>query len=276
MTTLTTFANQSGQIPLSELDANFATPIVIGTTSIALGQSAPTITGLTLAGANLGTPTGNLANCIFPTLNQNTTGTASNVTSTVGVDNGGTGLTASGAAGSVLTSTGSVWVSSAPASVSLTTGVTGTLPIANGGTNSTATPTAGGIVYGTGTAHAIGAAGTSGQALISNGTSAPSWGVAGATVTATSTNANFYPVFSSSASGSLTLADVNTSLTFNPSVGTLVSPQLLANNGIVMNNNALASSFTFASGVNGMSVGPITINSGVVITVPSTQRWVVL
>ena len=232
MTTLTTFANQSGQIPLSELDANFATPIVIGTTSIALGQSASTITGLTLAGANLGTPTGNLANCIFPTLNQNTTGTATNVT--------------------------------------------GTVAVANGGTNSTATPTAGGIVYGTGTAHAIGAAGTSGQALISNGTSAPSWGVAGATVTATSTNADFYPVFSSSVSGSLTIADVNTSLTFNPSVGTLVSPQLLANNGIVMNNNALASSFTFASGVNGMSVGPITINSGMVITVPSTQRWVVL
>ena len=93
MTTLTTFANQSGQIPLSELDSNFATPITIGTTPIQLGQSVPTITGLTLAGANLGTPTGNLTNCIFPTLNQNTTGTATNVTGTVAVGNGGTGLT---------------------------------------------------------------------------------------------------------------------------------------------------------------------------------------
>ena len=271
MTNLTTFANQSGQIPLSQLDSNFAMPIVIGTTSIALGQSAPTITGLTLAGANLGTPTGNLTNCIFPTLNQNTTGTAINVTGVVASNNGGTG---------VATLTGIPYGNGTSAFTAATTAqalsLIGTVPIANGGTNSTATPTAGGIVYGTGTAHAIGAAGTSGQALISNGTSAPSWGVAGATVSATSTNANFYPVFSSSTSGSLTIADVNTSLTFNPSVGTLVSPQLLANNGIVMNNNALASSFTFASGVNGMSVGPITINSGVVITVPSTQRWVVL
>ena len=57
----------------------------------------------------------------------------------------------------------------------LTTGVTGTLPIANGGTNSTATPTAGGVIYGTGTAHAITAAGTTGQFLSSNGASAPSW-----------------------------------------------------------------------------------------------------
>jgi hypothetical protein len=60
--------------------------------------------------------------------------------------------------------------------VNLTTNVTGTLPIANGGTNSTATATAGGIGYGTGTANAYTAAGTTGQALLSNGASAPTWG----------------------------------------------------------------------------------------------------
>ena len=53
----------------------------------------------------------------------------------------------------------------------------GTLSIANGGTNSTATPTAGGAVYGTGSAYAITAAGTTGQVLTSNGTSAPTWSV---------------------------------------------------------------------------------------------------
>ena len=37
MTILNTFANQSGQIPLSQLDSNFATPITIGTTPIILG-----------------------------------------------------------------------------------------------------------------------------------------------------------------------------------------------------------------------------------------------
>ena len=50
------------------------------------------------------------------------------------------------------------------------------LPIANGGTNSTtATPTSGGVSYGTGTAYAFSAAGTTGQYLKSNGSSAPSW-----------------------------------------------------------------------------------------------------
>jgi hypothetical protein len=54
----------------------------------------------------------------------------------------------------------------------------GTLAIANGGTNSTATATAGGAGYGTGTAHAYTAAGTTGQVLTSQGSSAPIWAAA--------------------------------------------------------------------------------------------------
>ena len=115
------------------------------------------------------------------------------VTGTLPVGNGGTGLTsytigdliyASGtttlsklsdvAVGNVLLS-GGVGVAPAWGQVSLTAAVTGVLPIANGGTNSNATPTQGGVGYGTGTAHAYSAAGTSGQILQSNGTSAPSW-----------------------------------------------------------------------------------------------------
>ncbi len=53
----------------------------------------------TLVTPALGTPSsGNLANCTFPTLNQNTTGTASNVTGTVAIANGGTGNTTAQAA----------------------------------------------------------------------------------------------------------------------------------------------------------------------------------
>ena len=53
-----------------------------------------TLTSPTLTAPVLGTPaSGDLANCTFPTLNQNTTGTASNVTGTVAIANGGTGAT---------------------------------------------------------------------------------------------------------------------------------------------------------------------------------------
>jgi hypothetical protein len=58
----------------------------------------------------------------------------------------------------------------------------GTLAIAQGGTNSSSTPTAGGASYGTGTAFAFTAAGTAGQVLTSNGSSAPTWsGISGGT-----------------------------------------------------------------------------------------------
>jgi len=53
--------------------------------------------------------------------------------------------------------------------------LTNKLAIASGGTNNTATPTAGGSVYGDGTKMATTAAGTAGQVLTSNGTSAPAW-----------------------------------------------------------------------------------------------------
>jgi len=118
---------------------------------------------------------------------------ATGVTGTLPVGNGGTGLTsytigdliyASGtttlskladvATGNVLLS-GGVGVAPAWGQVSLTSAVTGVLPIANGGTNSNATPTQGGVGYGTGTALSYTSAGTSGQVLQSNGTSAPSF-----------------------------------------------------------------------------------------------------
>jgi len=38
----------------------------------------------------------------------------------------------------------------------------------------------------------------------------------------------------------------------------------------------VTTSYTLTTGKNAMSVGPITINSGQSVTVPSGRRWVVL
>lgn len=75
-----------------------------------------------------------------------------------------------------VTTSGSLTLGGTLSGVDLTTQVTGTLPIANGGTNATATPTAGTVAYGTGTAYAFTSAGTAGQVLLSNGSSAPAFG----------------------------------------------------------------------------------------------------
>jgi hypothetical protein len=48
-----------------------------------------------------------------------------------------------------------------------------------------------------------------------------------------------------------------------------------ANGTIYENSLVISSNYTLTAGKNGMSVGPITINSGVAVTVPSGQRWII-
>jgi hypothetical protein len=48
-----------------------------------------------------------------------------------------------------------------------------------------------------------------------------------------------------------------------------------AGGAIYENEDTITSSYTIAAGKNGHSVGPITISSGVVVTITSGQRWVV-
>lgn len=49
-----------------------------------------------------------------------------------------------------------------------------------------------------------------------------------------------------------------------------------AGGAIYQNKNSVSVNFTFDTNYNGMSVGPLTIDSGVTVTVPTGQRWVIL
>ena len=60
------------------------------------------------------------------------------------------------------------------------------------------------------------------------------------------------------------------------STNTAIAPQINATNGIVVNNKTVSVSYSIPSGSNAMSAGPVTVNSGVTVTVPSGSRWVVL
>jgi hypothetical protein len=62
-----------------------------------------TLTSPTMTAPALGTPaSGTLTNCTFPTLNQNTTGTAAGLSSTLAIGSGGTGQTSAAAAANAL------------------------------------------------------------------------------------------------------------------------------------------------------------------------------
>ena len=60
-----------------------------------------------------------------------------------------------------------------------------------------------------------------------------------------------------------------------PSWQTLTSPSQ-AGGALIVNTTTATVSYTVPSGSNAMSVGPITVASGVTVTVSSGQRWVVL
>lgn len=109
--------------------------------------------------------------------------------------------------------------------------------------------------------------------------SSPAWNpVGGASLSNdTSTATNVYPVFASATSGTATtLYTGNANLLYKPSTGELQARVPVASNGIVVNSLTVATSYTIAAGYSGSSAGPITVASGVVVTVSSGSRWVVL
>jgi len=81
------------------------------------------------------------------------------------------------------------------------------------------------------------------------------------------------------ASPSLTAAgtDTNIDVVITPKgTGSTYSPTFAASNGLVMNNATINTSYTLPTGYNAVSAGPITVASGVVVTVPSGSTWVVV
>ena len=181
---------------------------------------------------------------------------------------GGTGLT------TFTTANNAIYSTSAGALAA------GTLPIAAGGTAST-TLAANNVLLGNGTsALQVVAPSTSGNLLTSNGTTWQSTAPATATISVTddtTTATALYPTFTSATTGSISGVKVtSTKYTFVPTTGALTAPEIVASNGLVVNNATVSTSFTIPTGYNASSVGPVTISTGITITVPSGSRWVVL
>ena len=107
----------------------------------------------------------------------------------------------------------------------------------------------------------------------------PSWkSVGGAAITNdTATASDLFPTFVSATTGTAaTLNTSNAKLLYKPSTGELKASAPVASNGILVNSTTMAASYTIATGTNGLSVGPFTINSGVTLTIDSGQRHLIL
>ena len=60
------------------------------------------------------------------------------------------------------------------------------------------------------------------------------------------------------------------------SAGAISGTSLNATNGIIVNNQTVSVSYSIPSGSSATSAGPMTLASGVSVTIPSGSRWVVL
>jgi len=93
----------------------------------------------------------------------------------------------------------------------------------------------------------------------------------------TTTATNLYPVFASATTGTAeNLYTSNANLLYKPSIGQLQSTTVRASNGIFTNANTIAADQTIVAADNGGSFGPVTVNSGVTITVESGAVWTVV
>ena len=108
-----TFASATSPIPLSQLDSNFGTTITLGNTAIQLGNTVAQLNNMTFANV-----------------------TISSVATAITPAQGGTGLTAVGTSGNVLTSNGTAWLSQAPAAATGNVTIGNTTVALNGSTTS--------------------------------------------------------------------------------------------------------------------------------------------
>jgi hypothetical protein len=182
---------------------------------------------------------------------------------------GGTGLTTFTGANNALYSTGA------------STLTAGTLPPAAGGTGATSVPTNGQVPIGNGSTYTA-ATLTQGTGItITNGsgsitiasTVSPGASISNDTSTATSV----YPLFAAATSGTpTTLYTSNANYLYKPSIGELSAREVRSSNGIVVNSQTVSADYTIASTDNGLSAGPVTVSSGITVTVSSGSVWTVV
>ena len=124
---------------------------------------------------------------------------------------------------------------------------------------------------------AIGNGNTTYYTIAGQGTS--EWEVGIGTYTSSGTTLSRDTVLASSASGAKVTFSAGTKDVFvaypaersSFAIGGGTSP-----NAILLNSATVYESCTIDSGLNGLSVGPVTLGSGVSVTVSSGQTWVVL
>ena len=249
-----TFVNSStGKIYVKQTTPlSVPASIITGVLPVAHGG-----TGVTTSTGTGSVVLSNSPTLVTPALGTPSSGVVTNLTGTASININGT-------VGATTANTGTFTVLTATSDSSFTS--TGALTISKGNTSQRPSPVSGMLRFNTQTSEFEGYNGTVwssvGGAALSNDTS---------------TSTNVFPLFASATTGTAsTLFTSNDQYLFKPSTGELSVKAPRASNGIVVNSATVTSNYTIATGDNGMSAGPVTVNSGITVTVSSGSVWTVL
>lgn len=67
-----------------------------------------------------------------------------------------------------------------------------------------------------------------------------------------------------------------TQAVYKNTLGEATAPELVASNGLFVNSATVSTSYSIPSGSNAMSAGPVTVASGITVTIPSGSNWTVV
>lgn len=112
-----------------------------------------------------------------------------------------------------------------------------------------------------------------GTVTVGSATATATYGLGtGATLSGNTKNIN---IGTAGVSGSTALITIGSAVTGATST-TSVNGSLIANSGLFESAATISNNYTIKNGNNAISPGPVTIDSGITVTVPSGSRWVVV
>jgi len=282
---------------VTQATAGTGISVSAGTGNVTITNTAPDQTVAISAGTGISV-SGTYPNFTVTNTSPSSGGTVTSVGGTGTVN----GITLSG----TVTSSGNLTLGGTLSGVSLSTQVTGTLPIANGGTGATTRQDA---------MDALAGAVTSGQYLRGNGTDVVMSAIQAADVptlnqntTGTAANVTGVVAIANGGTGQTTATAAFNALNPMTTTGDIIyeaspttaarlpigsSGQVLTVSGgipawanasssnitalgLYENSATISANYTIGSGNNAMSAGPITINTGVTVTVPTGSSWTIV